>query len=78
MDIILENEDEFDKIILSKKQMEFRLHRTFINGKHWDLFKTNFLYHFIYMPKKDIFAYYEFILKEYEDTRSREEKKKGY
>lgn len=71
MEIILENESHHDQIILSRKQMEFLIHRTFINNKHWELFKTNFLYHFIYMPKKDIFHYYEFILKEFEDTRSR-------
>lgn len=71
MDSILEDDAEFNDIVVNRKQLEIILHKTFINDKHWEMFRNNFLYHFIYHSKRNIFEYYDFILREYEDVKSR-------
>ena len=70
MDHLFEDESEFNEIIINRKQIELIVHKKFINDKHWQLFKTNFLYHFIYQSKKNISQYFDFIQLEYEDTKS--------
>ena len=77
MDVLFEFEnEEHDKIILSKIQMEVLTHKQFKNDRHWEIFRNNFLTHFIYFGKKNIFEYYAWSEKEYQDLISRQEEKR--
>jgi len=61
---------EGNQITMTREQIEIILHKKFINNLHWDVFRNNFLYHFIFKSKKDIFEYFTWSILEYRNIKN--------